>query len=219
MYNYQDHIKTIFDAYESNSFKECTVFCRINFLFWLHQMLFFLVCADKCSMDPKCVAYHYNKETHDCVLIPKVDIKSETQTARIMAQTLVKFLIVHLLLELTMLILIASWWAPTIIRFVYLQDSFYADASTQLKIATTGSVDNDRFAWFAIDGQTYDDRIFHSSNFKFRWFAIDLLSAQKVADHNLSIDSKGDQHRNRPQWKGGQSSRVLSGLLKFKSAP
>ena len=98
-----------------------------------------------------------------------------------MAQTLVKFIVLHF------------------VRFVNLQDSFYADASTQLKIATTGSVDNDRFAWFAIDGQTYDDRIFHSSNFKFRWFAIDLLSAQKVADHNLSIDSKGDQHRNRPQ--------------------
>ena len=95
MYNYQDHIKTIFDAYESDSFKECTVFCRINFLFWLHQMLFFLVCADKCSMDPNCVAYHYNKETHDCVLIPKVDIKSETQTVWIMAQTLVKFLILQ----------------------------------------------------------------------------------------------------------------------------
>ena len=29
-------------------------------------------CADRCTTDISCVAYHYDEETNDCLLIPKV---------------------------------------------------------------------------------------------------------------------------------------------------
>ena len=41
--------------------------------------IMFTVCAHRCMTNPTCSAYHYKKETNDCLLIPRVLIKTKKQ--------------------------------------------------------------------------------------------------------------------------------------------
>ena len=39
--------------------------------------IMFTVCAHRCMTNPTCSAYHYKKETNDCLLVPRVLIKTK----------------------------------------------------------------------------------------------------------------------------------------------
>ena len=72
-YFYEDHIKNIYDDNASDAFKESSVFCMFIFMLIMSFVYFTIAaCADRCTTDISCVAYHYDEETNDCLLIPKV---------------------------------------------------------------------------------------------------------------------------------------------------